>query len=260
MAHIKTKLKPNSLIYTEDIKEILFYAFRVAKSNIFISTPWIKYYAFRALKNSIHSALKRNVNIYIKCGIGQDKDNELSIDERSQKIIDTLKEYENFHIFDKANDHSKILLFDMKDKSWLIVGSFNFLSFNPNNFKDYRNEVAALLDNKEMIEEYLAHINTYFKQDINLSLESNDENYMSDKDKVIISEITKAISQTRDTEEYSWKNVTEVKFSLRDNNLPLAQKIKKEKWAYLMHKYHKYFECKLGGKKGYTQLIRLRQT
>lgn len=70
-------------------------------------------------------------------------------------ILDSLKEKfsKNFKISINNNDHSKIFIFDNNDVEWLMIGSYNFLSFYPsNNIDDMdRGETIMLTNNKNAI-------------------------------------------------------------------------------------------------------------
>lgn len=137
---------------TVEHKAYLLYALRNAEDAIYIQSPWVRHNILKEYEKDIESALKKGVRVFIKYGIKpRNKQEKAVIDIESQNIFDKwVKEYENFKII-ADDDHSKILICD---KLFMIIGSFNWLSFGGAKDRDgdTRGERSTVIkDNKASI-------------------------------------------------------------------------------------------------------------
>lgn len=100
----------------------------------------------------IESALKKGIKIHIKYGLKpRNKTDKLSIDTESTRLFTKWsKEYPHFQT-NTDNNHSKILICD---DSFMIIGSFNWLSFGGLADKDgdTRGETSSVVKNLDSIQ------------------------------------------------------------------------------------------------------------
>lgn len=100
----------------------------------------------------IESALKRGIKVFIKYGLKpRNRFEKDPIDTKSKMLFDKWdKSYPNFKAT-TDNNHSKILICD---DSFMIVGSFNWLSFGGFVDKDgdIRVEISSIVRNKDSIQ------------------------------------------------------------------------------------------------------------
>lgn len=100
----------------------------------------------------IESALKKGIKVSIKYGLKpRNKTDKPSIDTESTKLFTKWgKDYPNFQA-NTDNNHSKILICD---NSFMIIGSFNWLSFGGLADKDgdTRGEISSVVKNKDSIQ------------------------------------------------------------------------------------------------------------
>lgn len=142
-----------------------------AKKQICIQSPWVRYNVISNYKNKIESALKRGVKIYIKYSSPQggfkaknrfERVEKMDIDKDSKEYFNSLKSKfpHNFKVIvSKEFNHSKILICD---EEFMIMGSFNWLSFGGENRKNQekREETSNIIkDNKESI---IKEINKFY--------------------------------------------------------------------------------------------------
>ena len=136
---------------TSEHKSYILYVLRNAKNAIYIHSPWVRYNVLQEYEKDIESALKRNIKVTIKYGLKpRNKHDKKPIDTESTKLFDKWsKEYPNFEAIPDDN-HSKILVFDSE---FMIVGSFNWLSFGGTADRDgdVRGEASVVVENKDSI-------------------------------------------------------------------------------------------------------------
>lgn len=128
-------VKPMNRHYVENqqMKDLFYRAFDEAHSDICIVSPWLGNWLLRDknLKNKIEAALKRGVDIKIVYGIGMDKGMRDDRAVTSEKVAKDLKNrwlkkgYPGKVKLHVSNTHFKLL---MCDETYLVIGSYNFLS------------------------------------------------------------------------------------------------------------------------------------
>lgn len=137
-------------------KRYFIYVLQNAKKHIYIQSPWVRHDTLEIYKEYIQSALEKGVKITIKYGMQKrsEKDKQ-EIDEGALAYLNELKaKYPNFSL-KHDYDHSKILICD---DEFMIVGSFNWLSFGAKNKggEALRGETSTINKNKESIKKQIA--------------------------------------------------------------------------------------------------------
>ncbi len=155
------------ILSCREILDIFSLVFSNAKSYIDIRCPWVYDFILEKYLPFIESALNRGVDITIRIGM-MDKKTEIKENnkERVENILKGLEDkYDRQFRFYKQKDcdHSKVLLWNDDICEWILVGSFNFLSFYPIK-EDNRHESAILTDSKKIIHKYMNH--TRLKREI----------------------------------------------------------------------------------------------
>lgn len=137
-------------------KRYFIYVLKNAKKHIYIQSPWVRHDTLEIYKEYIQSALEKGVKITIKYGMQKrsQKDKQ-EIDEVALTYLNELKaKYPNFSL-KHDYDHSKIIICD---DDFMIVGSFNWLSFGGESKGDeaLRGETSTIIKNKESIKKQIA--------------------------------------------------------------------------------------------------------
>jgi len=130
-------IKPTNRHYVENqqMKDLFYRAFDEAQSEICLVSPWLGKWLMRdnVLMNKMESALKRGVDVKIVYGIGTENGYKTS-DNRSvtsKEVASDLKRkwlkksYPGKIKLHVSNTHFKLL---MCDETFLVIGSYNFLS------------------------------------------------------------------------------------------------------------------------------------
>jgi len=152
---IQTKHGIMEIIHTFEHREYLEKAFDTAKKRILIISPWIK----RSVVNyrfitSLEYALKRKVEVTILYGY-KEFDGKSNNDEESIKKLDKLaKSYQQLKMCKVKNTHSKILICD---EQFVVVTSFNFLSFRGDPNYTYRDETGIVVRDPQTIHRLYEH-------------------------------------------------------------------------------------------------------
>lgn len=159
---IEEKIKPieqiaiteGKTIEVDEHKKYFIYVLENAKNSIYIQSPWINWRTLQIYKDHIQDAVKRGVNVTIKYGMKpRNRFDKAGIDEDSKKFFNSLDK-QMFRLI-KTDDHSKIVICD---ENFMIMGSFNWLSFGGGNEKDVRGETSSINMNiveiKKQIEKF----------------------------------------------------------------------------------------------------------
>lgn len=150
--NLELDLSEGATIETTQHKEYLLYALKKAKQAVYIHSPWVRHNVVKEYEKHIESALQKGIKVSIKYGLKpRNRFEKAPIDPESKMLFDKWdKSYPNF----KANtddNHSKILICD---DEFMIVGSFNWLSFGGLADKDgdIRGETSSVVKNKDSIQ------------------------------------------------------------------------------------------------------------
>lgn len=133
-------------------KRYFIYVLQNTKKHIYIQSPWVRHDTLEIYKEYIQSALEKGVKITIKYGM---KGGKKDIDEEAKSSLNELKaKYPNFSL-KHDYDHSKILICD---DEFMIVGSFNWLSFRGESKGDeaLRGETSTINKNKDSIKKQIS--------------------------------------------------------------------------------------------------------
>lgn len=148
----KTEVKA---VETYEHPRYLAEALEKSRDRIIIISPWLR----RAVVNEpflklIASALERGVSIHIGWGISRDEAVEPNADRWVLERFDRLgKDYENLNVRRLGGTHAKILL---SDSRYVIVTSFNWLSFRGDPKRTFRDERGTLISKPSYVEQEAA--------------------------------------------------------------------------------------------------------
>ena len=150
--NLELDLNEGVTIETTQHKEYLLYTLKNAKTALYIHSPWVRYNVVKEYETHIESALQKGIKVFIKYGLKpRNKTDKPPIDTESTKLFTKWsKDYPNFQA-NTDNNHSKILICD---DSFMIVGSFNWLSFGGLADKDgdTRGETSSVVKNLDSIQ------------------------------------------------------------------------------------------------------------
>lgn len=143
-------------IETYEHRSILISALKKSKKMVVILSPWIRFSGFDTeLQNEIINSLKRGVRVIIGYGITEKDDS----DPRAIEKINNMKKqkYGKKLVIKKlGNTHEKVLLVDGE---YVVITSFNWLSFKGNPNWGFRQESGLYTENKETINQVITSIN-----------------------------------------------------------------------------------------------------
>lgn len=153
-------LSEGKTLQTQEHKKYLKYTLTNAKEAVYIQSPWIRVNILREYQSDIESALKRGVKVQIKYGLKpRNRFDKIGIDEDSKNITTQWsKNYPKLFMLKQDNNHSKILICD---REFMIIGSFNWLSFGgeSQNGEKPRDETSSINKNKDSIAKEIAKFN-----------------------------------------------------------------------------------------------------
>jgi phosphatidylserine/phosphatidylglycerophosphate/cardiolipin synthase-like enzyme len=122
-----------------------------ATSQILINSPWITQQVIDArFKTHLENALHRQVHVTIIYGMGGDKMSKSDIDPNTEKYFDKLKKRYPEHMFIKETkgNHAKVVICDDK---FMVVTSFNWLSFKGDKSRPLRTEYGTIIKNRKKL-------------------------------------------------------------------------------------------------------------
>lgn len=136
------------ILSTYDHRPLLIDALDKAVNMVIIVSPWIKAGGLNnEIIGRIEKALQRKTRVIIGYGISDKEDNDtwiLSILNNIQK-----KPYgKNLQLIRLSNTHEKVLI---KDNEFMVITSFNWLSFKGDPNKGFRQETGYYTESKEAI-------------------------------------------------------------------------------------------------------------
>ena len=137
------------ILSTYDHRPLLIRALKEAVKTVIIVSPWIKKGGLnREILNLIQGALKRGVYVIIGYGISQKKDSDFEI-VKELKEMSSKKWKGKLDVISLNNTHEKVLIMD---STFLVVTSFNWLSFAGDPEKGFRQETGIYTEAIESIE------------------------------------------------------------------------------------------------------------
>lgn len=133
-----------------------------AKKRLLIISPWIRDEVMNNIKlNKIRALVDSGVEVYIGYGLGVD--DKPGRDKGLQAIrffSDLAYRSSNFHFKEFGDTHAKILLMDDK---FVITGSFNWMSFEGDPRRFFREEMSVFVNIKAEIEKIFQRYEKKFK-------------------------------------------------------------------------------------------------
>lgn len=117
---------------------------------VVIVSPWIKSGGLNnEILGRIERALRRNTQIIIGYGISEKEDSDKWILQRLSDIKS--KPYGKYlYLIKLSNTHEKVLI---KDNEYMVITSFNWLSFKGDPNKGFRQETGYYTESKEAIKQ-----------------------------------------------------------------------------------------------------------
>ena len=139
-------------VYVHEHPRLLEKTFNSAKERILLIAPWIK---AKVVDNTflgrLRGALERGVQVHIGYGIAEVDRDMTPADKRAEDALIALsRRHKNFTLKRLGNTHAKVLICD---QSFIITGSFNWLSFLGDPSRTYRDEQSTLVEIPEHIED-----------------------------------------------------------------------------------------------------------
>lgn len=136
------------ILSTYDHRPLLIKALNEAHNSVIIVSPWIKRGGLNnEILSLIRSAVNRGINITIGYGISQKKDSDKWVLEELNKIAKN-KNKGKLQIVALNNTHEKVLIMDNK---FLVITSFNWLSFGGDPKRGFRQETGIYTESIESI-------------------------------------------------------------------------------------------------------------
>jgi hypothetical protein len=126
-------------------------AFESANERVMVISPWIRAAVVdKAFLSRLEDTLKRGVSVFVGYGSGDDE-KAFDRDKRAEKELMSLStRHENFHLARFGDTHAKVLVVDEK---FLVVSSFNWLSFKGDPERPFRDERGILVAIPETIQQ-----------------------------------------------------------------------------------------------------------
>lgn len=126
-----------------------------AQNTVVIVSPWIKSGGLNnEILGRIERALQRRTRVIIGYGISKKEDSDRRILQRL-KDIQKKKYGDKLLLVKLSNTHEKVLI---KDNEYMVITSFNWLSFKGDPDKGFRQETGYYTESKEAINEMKANL------------------------------------------------------------------------------------------------------
>lgn len=142
--------------------KLLKKALNDCKKRLMVISPWIKASVVnREFVGPLERALKRNVEVYIGYGLGED-DDAWPADQRAEKELQQLAaKFKNFKFQRLGDTHAKVLICDDR---FAVVTSFNWLSFRGDAKRTFRDERGTYVGIPIKVEEQWQSVVQRFTQ------------------------------------------------------------------------------------------------
>lgn len=138
----------DKVLSTYDHRPLLIDALENAQNSVIIVSPWIKAGGLNnQILGRIEKALQRKIQIIIGYGIGEKEDSDKWILNKLEEV--QKKKYGQYlKVVRLNNTHEKVL---MKDNEFMVITSFNWLSFKGDPEKGFRQETGYYTESKDTI-------------------------------------------------------------------------------------------------------------
>lgn len=136
------------ILSTYDHRPLLLDALDNASNSVIIVSPWIRAGGLNyEIIGRIERALQRRTRVIIGYGISEREDNDRWILNQLNNI--QKKPYgKNLQLIRLSNTHEKVLI---KDNEFMVITSFNWLSFKGDPNRGFRQETGYYTESKEAI-------------------------------------------------------------------------------------------------------------
>lgn len=143
------------ILSTYDHRPLLIDALENAQNTVVIVSPWIKSGGLNnEILGRIERALQRKTQVIIGYGISEKEDSDKWILQKLSDIQN--KRYgNNLHLVRLSNTHEKVLI---KDNEYMVITSFNWLSFKGDPNKGFRQETGYYTESKDAIKQMKANL------------------------------------------------------------------------------------------------------
>ena len=143
------------ILSTYDHRPLLLDAIENAQNTVVIVSPWIKSGGLNnEILNRIERALQRKTRVIIGYGISEKEDSDKKILQRLADIQQ--KKYgKNLYLVKLNNTHEKVLI---KDNEYMVITSFNWLSFKGDPNKGFRQETGYYTQSREAIKQMKSNL------------------------------------------------------------------------------------------------------
>jgi hypothetical protein len=145
-------------VYVHEHPRLLEKAFSSAKTRLLLIAPWIRAKVVdTAFLARLRTALERGVQVHIGYGISE-VDREMNAADRKaeEALLQLSRKHKHFVLKRLGNTHAKVLVCD---RSFIVTGSFNWLSFLGDPGRTYRDEQSTLVEIPE-------HIDDVYKEEL----------------------------------------------------------------------------------------------
>ncbi|MCI0338692.1 MAG: phospholipase D-like domain-containing protein [Acidobacteria bacterium] len=151
---------PMRFLSVYDHPPILEKAITDSQERVMIISPWIRQQVVDVdFVDKLRTLLNRDVRIYIGYGLGDNNSDEQAI----RALRNLARQYSSLSIVNIGHTHAKVLI---SDRSYVVIGSFNWLSFRGDPNRTFRDEQGVLISHPTKVEEkFLEQFQLHFDKD-----------------------------------------------------------------------------------------------
>lgn len=157
-----------TVLSTEEHRPLLVDALQKAEQGVIIVSPWLNTRTVDSrICELVRQAVSRGVRVCIGYGFGSDRPGAENDRQRmnARAVIERLRRAvgqagsELLVVRDFRNTHEKILICDRK---YVVVGSFNWLSYRGDKDEEFRRETGCRLQSEQAVDKALARLGDAF--------------------------------------------------------------------------------------------------
>lgn len=146
------------ILSTYEHRPLLIDALQSSQTSVVIISPWIKAQSMDTdVLELIRAAVNRGVKITIGYGISNKTDSDSDVINQLENI--KRKSKGNLVLIAANNTHEKVLI---KDDEYIVITSFNWMSFRGNVDWGFRRETGIYLESKDIIKSMKSDIEERF--------------------------------------------------------------------------------------------------
>lgn len=152
---VSARLASVRRIEVHEHRPLLVKAIEESRSRVIVIAPWLRDLAMSDLLKPIRKALERPVHIYIGWGYPDDAKNPVKaeLNESMRRELERMAKERHpgkLHVTRLGDTHEKVLL---SDRKFMVITSFNWLSFRGDPKRPLRQETGLYLEIPEKIDE-----------------------------------------------------------------------------------------------------------